>query len=64
MYNFYITNQFQTTFAHEEGGGGVKSVVEVTVNNKKLPHLSSRILPLEQGLVCYSTVNRTYVVKG
>jgi hypothetical protein len=26
VYNVYITNQFQTTFAQREGEGGVKSV--------------------------------------
>ncbi len=31
VYNVYIANLFQTTFARE-GGGGVKSLVEVTVN--------------------------------
>ncbi len=31
VYNIYITNQFQTTFA--SGGGGV--LVEVTVNSKE-----------------------------
>jgi hypothetical protein len=34
MYYVYITNQFQTTFAHGGGGGGVK-VEEVTVNRKE-----------------------------
>ncbi len=29
----YIKNQFKTTFA--QGGGGVKSLVEVTVNGKE-----------------------------
>jgi len=33
VYNVYITNQFQTTFAR--GGGGVNPLVEVTVNTKK-----------------------------
>jgi hypothetical protein len=32
VYNAYITNQFQTTFAQE---GGVKSVAEVTENSKE-----------------------------
>jgi hypothetical protein len=32
VYNVYITNKFQTTFAQE---GGVKSVVEVTENSKE-----------------------------
>jgi hypothetical protein len=32
-YNLYISNQFQTTFARG-GGGGLKTVVEVTVNSK------------------------------
>jgi hypothetical protein len=31
VYNVYITNQFQTTFARGGGGGVVKSVVEVNV---------------------------------
>jgi hypothetical protein len=35
IYNFYITNQFQTTFAQGEWEGGVKSVREVTVNSKE-----------------------------
>ncbi len=34
VYNVYITNQFQTTFAGGWGGGG-KSVVEVTVNTQE-----------------------------
>jgi hypothetical protein len=34
MYNVYITNQFQITFAQGEEGG-VKSVVEVIVNSKE-----------------------------
>jgi hypothetical protein len=33
VYNVNITIQFQTTFA--QGGGGVKSVVEVTLNSKE-----------------------------
>jgi hypothetical protein len=33
IYNVYITNKFQTTFA--QGGRGVKSVVEVTMNSKE-----------------------------
>ncbi len=33
VYNFYITNQFHNTFA-QEGVGGVKSIVEVTVKSK------------------------------
>ncbi len=33
MYNVYITNQFHTTLA--QGGEGVKSVVEATVNSKE-----------------------------
>jgi hypothetical protein len=33
LYNVYITNQFQTTFAQR--GGGVKSLVEVTMNSKE-----------------------------
>ncbi len=32
--NVDITNQFQTTFA-PGGGGGVKSLVQVTVNSKE-----------------------------
>ncbi len=32
--NVNINNQFQTTFAHV-GGGGVKSLVEVTVNSNE-----------------------------
>ncbi len=31
---FYITNQFQTTFA-QGGEWGIKSVAEVTVNSKE-----------------------------
>jgi hypothetical protein len=34
VYNVYMTNPFQTTFV-EAGGGGVKSIVEVTVNSKE-----------------------------
>jgi hypothetical protein len=34
LYNDYITNQFETTFAHG-GGGGVNFVVEVTLNSKE-----------------------------
>jgi hypothetical protein len=33
VYYVYIANQFQNTFA--QGEGGVKSVVEVTVNSKE-----------------------------
>jgi hypothetical protein len=33
VYNVYIANQFQNTFA--QGEGGVKYVVEVTVNSKE-----------------------------
>jgi hypothetical protein len=33
VYNVYITNQFQTTFARV--WGGVNPLVEVTVNTKK-----------------------------
>ncbi len=34
VYNVYITNQFQTTFA--QGDGGAKNpLVEVTVNSKE-----------------------------
>ncbi len=32
VYNVYITNQFQTIFAH--GGRGVKSIIVVTPNSK------------------------------
>ncbi len=34
VYNGYITNQFQTTFVGG-GGGGVESVVEVSINSKE-----------------------------
>jgi hypothetical protein len=33
IYIIYITNQFQTTFA--QGGRGIISVVEVTMNSKE-----------------------------
>jgi hypothetical protein len=33
VYNVYITNQFQSTFA--QGGGGENPLVEVTVNSKE-----------------------------
>jgi hypothetical protein len=39
VYNVYITNQFQTTFAQGGGGvwegGGLNQLVEVTVNSKE-----------------------------
>jgi hypothetical protein len=35
IYNVYITNQFQATFALGGGGGGLKSVSRVTVNSKE-----------------------------
>jgi hypothetical protein len=36
VYNVYVTNQFQTTFALGWGGGGVENpLVEVTVNSKE-----------------------------
>jgi hypothetical protein len=38
VYNVYITNQFQATFASSGGGGGeggIKSIVEVNVNSKE-----------------------------
>ena len=33
VYNVYIVNQFQTTFA--QGGGGVHPLVEVIMNSKE-----------------------------
>jgi hypothetical protein len=47
MYNVYITNQFQATFA--QGGGGANPLVELTVGGKFLGLLSQlcpRIRPL------------------
>ncbi len=36
VYNVYITNQFQTTFARGGGGGGeLNPLAEVTVNSKE-----------------------------
>ncbi len=35
VYNVYITNQCQTTFARGEGGGGYDPLEEVTVNTKE-----------------------------
>jgi hypothetical protein len=35
VYNVYITNQFQNTFARGGGGGGVKTVSEVNMNRKE-----------------------------
>ncbi len=37
LYDVYITNQFQTNFAHGVGGGGagIKPLVEVNVNSKE-----------------------------
>ncbi len=35
VYNVYITNQFQTTFAQAGGGGGKNRLVVVTVNSKE-----------------------------
>jgi hypothetical protein len=35
IYNVYITNQFQTTFAQWGGGGGVKPIVDFNVKSKE-----------------------------
>jgi hypothetical protein len=35
VYNVYITNQFQITFAQGGGGGEKNSLVEITVNSKE-----------------------------
>jgi hypothetical protein len=35
VYNVFITNQFQTTFARGGGGGGGNPLVEMTVNSKE-----------------------------
>ncbi len=59
LYNFYNINQFQTTFAQGEwGGGGVRAAVEMIVNSKE--ENSEDFCPnyiLESGL-CTSCINR------